>query len=99
VRERAHALERAVVLARDEMISEHDLPEPLSSMRSGPPPAIPRDRPTLGELKRRYVQMVVAEQGGNITRAAGVLGVDRRSLYRILERYAEGARDVEEDED
>ncbi|MBM4266573.1 MAG: sigma-54-dependent Fis family transcriptional regulator [Deltaproteobacteria bacterium] len=99
VRELAHALERAVVLARDEMISEHDLPEPLSSMRSGPPPAIPRDRPTLGELKRRYVQMVVAEQGGNITRAAGVLGVDRRSLYRILERYAQGARDVEDEDD
>ena len=36
---------------------------------------------------RRYVHRVFEESGGNVSRAAQVLGVDRRSLYRMLQRY------------
>jgi ActR/RegA family two-component response regulator len=43
--------------------------------------------PTLEELKHRYIQHVLAENEGNISRTAAALGVDRRSLYRMLERY------------
>jgi len=38
-------------------------------------------------MKRRYIQRVLEESGGNVSRAAAVLGVDRRSLYRMLQRY------------
>ncbi|HSS38446.1 MAG TPA: helix-turn-helix domain-containing protein, partial [Polyangia bacterium] len=44
------------------------------------------DRPTLGELERRYIQLVLGECGGNKKKAAEKLGIDRRTLYRALER-------------
>ncbi len=54
---------------------------------AAPPALMPADRPTLSELKRRYIGRILEESGGNVSRAAAVLGVDRRSLYRMLHRY------------
>ena len=51
------------------------------------------DRPTLGELERRYIQLVLGECGGNKKKAAEKLGIDRRTLYRALERGGEDAVD------
>ena len=91
VRELSHALERAVLLCRDEILTERDLPAQIVDAQPAGPPAVPdTERPPLAELKRRYVQIVLSEQGGNISRAARVLGIDRRSLHRLLERYATG---------
>jgi two-component system response regulator AtoC len=87
VRELAHVLERGVALAQQQVLTAEDLPLELRQ------PAVPRakatfdDRPTLAELKRRYVRSVLEESGGNVSRAAAILGVDRRSLYRMLKRY------------
>ena len=47
------------------------------------------DVPTLAEVSRRYVAAVVIRSGGNKSRAARLLGVSRRSLYRWL--AAEGS--------
>jgi two-component system response regulator AtoC len=85
VRELAHVLERGVALAQQEVLTAEDLPEELR--QPAPAPSTPEDRPTLAELKRRYVHRVFEESGGNVSRAAQVLGVDRRSLYRMLQRY------------
>jgi DNA-binding NtrC family response regulator len=88
VRELAHVLERSVALAQDAVISVDDLP---AELRGGPPPTVPTDlvgdRPTLEELKQRYIRHVFEESGGNVSRAAAVLGLERRSLYRMLRRY------------
>jgi DNA-binding NtrC family response regulator len=88
VRELAHVLERSVALAQDAVISVDDLP---ADLRGGPPPAVPTDlvgdRPTLEELKQRYIRYVFEQSGGNVSRAAAVLGLERRSLYRMLRRY------------
>ena len=46
------------------------------------------DRPTLAELERRYIELILSETGGNKKRAAEILGIDRRTLYRTLERAA-----------
>jgi len=39
-------------------------------------------------MERRYVRHVLERLGGNKTRAARALGIDRRSLYRRLEAHA-----------
>ena len=54
------------------------------------------DRPTLGELERRYIQLVLGECSGNKKKAAEKLGIDRRTLYRALERGGEDATDEDE---
>lgn len=97
VRELSHALERAVVLCRDDLLTASDLPLAVVAAQPSLAPAIPdSDRPTLAELKRRYVQLVLAEQEGNVTRTARILGVDRRSLHRMIDRFARGEGDVED---
>jgi DNA-binding NtrC family response regulator len=51
--------------------------------------ATPAGKPrlTLEEMKRRYIRHVLATTRGNMPRAATLLGIDRRSLYRMVERY------------
>jgi DNA-binding NtrC family response regulator len=92
VRELAHVLERGVALAQQDVITAEDLPAELHEAGTAPPPTTAADRPTLAELKRRYVHRVYEESGGNVSRAAAVLGVDRRSLYRMLQRYGVAPR-------
>ncbi len=87
VRELAHVIERGVALAQQDLLTVEDLPVELRRPAGVASAAPGPDRPTLNELKRRYVQSVLEENGGNVSRAAAVLGVDRRSLYRMLQRY------------
>ena len=85
VRELEHVIERAVALAHGSVLLPDDLPAELRLTPARPPDLPPR-RMTLGELKRWYVAVVLEEAGGNKVRAAETLGIDRRTLYRILER-------------
>ena len=45
------------------------------------------DLPTLEEIERRYLLHVLEQVGDNRTRAAEVMGIDRRTLYRMAERF------------
>jgi DNA-binding NtrC family response regulator len=86
VRELENVVARALALNPSGVIMPEDLPEAVHGER---PPAPARgpdvsDRPTLEELERRYAAQVLQETGGNKTRAAEVLGIDRKTLYRIL---------------
>ena len=92
VRELESAIEYAVLHARGHEIVPEDLPAKLqsdqvrSSARS-PLSALFEDLPALDELERRYLLYVLEVAGGNRTRAAEILGIDRRTLYRMVERY------------
>jgi len=46
-----------------------------------------QDLPTQAEIERRYLLHVLDAVAGNRTRAAQVLGIDRRTLYRIADNY------------
>ncbi|HZR84041.1 MAG TPA: sigma-54 dependent transcriptional regulator [Candidatus Binatia bacterium] len=99
VRELSHVVERAVVLARHEVLTTDDFAALVGDPPpDGPPGAAPGDavlagdRPTLREMTRRYVLAVLEENAGNVSRAATVLGIDRRSLHRMLKRYGGGSR-------
>jgi len=64
-------------------------PRPPSSITPPPPVAaapdpLLADNPTLEELTRRYAERVLRESAGNKTRAAEALGIDRKTLSRLL---------------
>jgi len=97
VRELENVVERAVALVEGPLVRVDDLP-PLAPVRDRRPPegeaeqdpfaaALARGL-TLAELERDYIMKVVAAEGGNKTRAAQRLGLDRKTLYRKLEEYA-----------
>jgi two-component system, NtrC family, response regulator AtoC len=94
VRELSHIIERAMLLAREGVITATDLPPEVlrgwgTQGLSGAETAgasIADDWPTLGVLERRYIDRVLSRTSGNKTRAAEVLGIDRRTLNRMFAR-------------
>ena len=93
VRELSHIIERAMLLAREGVITASDLPPEVTRGvdASTAPPAgasgsLADDWPTLAVLERRYIDRVLSRTGGNKTRAAEVLGIDRRTLNRMFAR-------------
>jgi len=93
VRELENVVERAVALAESDHIGPDDLPRTLQERKS-------QDRVstaiaqgfTLDQLEREYIERVLEMEGGNKTRAAHRLGLDRKTLYRKLEEYAAAAK-------
>jgi two-component system, NtrC family, response regulator AtoC len=43
---------------------------------------------SLEELEKQHIQAVLRATQGNKKRAAQILGINRRSLYRIAQRYS-----------
>ncbi|MBX3264639.1 MAG: sigma-54-dependent Fis family transcriptional regulator [Labilithrix sp.] len=94
VRELENCIDGAVALARGSHIEIDDLPEKVKTFR--PERFVvsanqPEEIVTIDELERRYILRVLSLVGGNKSRAAQVLGFDRRTLYRKLERYQNGS--------
>jgi len=94
VRELENTMERAVTLSRLGTITEEDLPEQIrhpASAGASPSPTDPaaffEGLPTLDEVERRYLLHVLRAAGGNRKQAAEILGINRRTLYRMAERY------------
>ncbi|RMH38164.1 MAG: sigma-54-dependent Fis family transcriptional regulator [Deltaproteobacteria bacterium] len=90
VRELQNCLERAVALTRYDEVRVEDLPPKvaLPAAEMPPEPAAPtRELVPLDEVERRYIAHVLAAVGGNKKAAARVLGLDRKTLYRKIERY------------
>ena len=86
VRELENVIERAVALSSSETLLPDDFPPHLREASRAP--RLPAAGMTLEEVKRWYLNKVLEEAGGNKLRAAELLGIDRRTLYRILERQA-----------
>ena len=82
-----NTVERLVVFSRGGTIDLADLPESMRERRAPTHDALFVDLPPLDELEKRYVVHVLKAVAGNRTRAAEVLGIDRRTLYRMLERF------------
>jgi len=89
VRELENTVERAVTLCTGSVVSEADLPGAVLATESSaaPDPAtFFQGMPTIDEMERRYVAHVLQSVGGNRTRAAEILGVNRRTLSRMAAR-------------
>jgi DNA-binding NtrC family response regulator len=96
VRELENVLERAVALCEGGVVRVEDLPAAVFLRRTAEPDtlssALTRGL-TLEALEKEYIQRVLTAEGGNKTRAAQRLGLDRKTLYRKLEEYASSALD------
>jgi len=95
VRELENAIRRAVALCPNDMITLDCLPPeitagtgiPKESVASHNERTIIADRPTMDELQRRYLQLVLDENQGRKRPAATVLGLDRRTVQRLVAKY------------
>jgi DNA-binding NtrC family response regulator len=102
VRELENVIERSLALAKDGVILPSDLPPEVSGLQSALSSSSGGllldgdERPPLAEIERRYIELILKENGGNKKKAAEILGIDRRTLYRSLERNAPTDDDPDE---
>ena len=100
VRELENVLQRAITLNRDGRITTSDLPATLvsgettrltetslASLSKAKVPEASSQIQTIAELERAHVIRVLELTGGNRKRAAELLGINRRTLYRMAERF------------
>ena len=88
VRQLRQALERAVLMARHDLLEPADLEGPAgggAEAGSEPLPAV--GSMTLDEIERAMIVKSLRHHGGNLTRVAESLGMSRPALYRRLEKY------------
>ena len=107
IRELENAVVRAVALC-DSVVGPEDLPERIrSSFKGSCAASSPSSAPSstvadgtdesslsLADLERRHILRILARTGGNKQAAARLLGIDRTTLQRKLERYELGLTDI-----
>ena len=82
VRELDHAVERAVLMARQDTVQAGDL-----GLRSGTEGAPRLEEMSLEDVECLLIKKALARYDGNVSQAAGALGLSRSALYRRLQRY------------
>jgi DNA-binding NtrC family response regulator len=94
VRELENAIERAVSLSHGPLLMPEDLPEAIRQGATAEASVQrqvtnPQDEAylTLEEVEKRHLIRVLKETKGNKVKAAKILGIDRRTLYRMAERF------------
>ena len=86
VRELENVIERAVTVAQDEVISSEDLPASMTqdNDENSIGKAL-REKCTVDQLEKVYIKKVLIEAGGNKSKAAQILGMNRKTLYKKLQ--------------
>lgn len=89
VREMQNTIERGIALCQGGVIEPADLPQTVHHKRDIDylAPAVARHL-SIAELERDFILLVLDDEGGNKTRTAQRLGLDRKTLYRKLEEFA-----------
>jgi DNA-binding NtrC family response regulator len=99
VRELQNVIEHMVVLLDPGAeIRPEDIPSlgdrPIEEVRAWTPPEVTTDEPyhaardrLVAEFELHYLTQLLTQAGGNMSRAARVAGIDRTTLYRLLERH------------
>jgi two-component system response regulator AtoC len=94
VRELKHTMQRLATLSSG-IIRLEDLPPEIVSVSSAESilsdVATKDELPTLEQLEAAYLARVLNAVGGNKARAAQIMGVDRKTLYRMIDRHMKQA--------
>ncbi len=88
VRELQNVIERAVVMTSNAVLGTHDVQAVAPAVVEAAP-VVPFTAEPLQSVERRHVLAVIEVMGGNHTRAAKALGIDRVTLYRKLKSWGE----------
>lgn len=89
IRELSHVIERAVLLARGEIVEADDLVNiGQASWSAAAEPGDDEADLSLDRAEERLVRQALERAGGNIQKASDLLGLSRAALYRRLEKYA-----------
>jgi DNA-binding NtrC family response regulator len=86
VRELENTIERTVILSIHPIILPEDLPRKMFEQIRGAEFLHPDKPLSLKEVERQYVLKVLEQTKGNKKKASEILGIDRTTLYRILEK-------------
>ena len=84
IRELKNCVEYAQILSEGGIIKPEHLPVALSSSQAASVDSIVSDLPTLQELQKRYMNMVLGSTGQNRSEAARILGVGISTLWRWM---------------
>src|ERR1051325_1919694 len=95
VRELENVIERAVTLSQGGVVTVEDLPQRIRLQQSADTPQLSADDlarvfsglPNLDEIERRYILHVLDATGNNRKRTAEILGINRKTLYRMAARF------------
>lgn len=87
VRELANVLERAQILAEESVITLDDLPDTVVTETVSADDSDPDGSQKLHQIQRRHVLAILRQEKGNKVHAARALGISRRALYRLLEKF------------
>jgi DNA-binding NtrC family response regulator len=87
VRELENAVERAVLLCDSESILPEHLPPAVQFPQEVRLIEAKREGSSLEELEKEYISMILKKTGGQKSKAASILGINRRTLYRKLKQY------------
>ncbi|MEW6210849.1 MAG: sigma 54-interacting transcriptional regulator [Acidobacteriota bacterium] len=94
VRELENAIERAVIIAQGQMITVDDLPDSVRASAVEEDDSRKSVKIEIGakmeEVERRMIRETLAFTKGDKTRAAQILGIGRKTLYRKLQQYDQG---------
>lgn len=97
IRELENVIERAVVLSKGPLIAPEDLPPSEGETTEGLFVHAAEHLPTLEDFEKRYIHFVLNKVGGKKEKAAHILGINRRTLYRKEAEYGWEKEHHEED--
>jgi two-component system response regulator HydG len=87
IRELENLIERLVVLTKNSVIQFSEIPTLDDQSHESFYGQSTKDSPTLEELEKRYIQMILTKTAGKKEKAAQILGINRRTLYRKEKDY------------
>jgi len=98
VRELENIIERAVVLSEGTLIEESEIPSPETASAEQFFASSTNDFPTIDQLEKRYIALVLEKTGRRKDKAAQILGINRRTLYRKEREYGLISQDAPDTE-